>query len=95
MIELKTSFRPVREAHIYDTFEHHSWKFRFHNGYGASVVCIIYKGRVISEGNDRMPFELAVLKDDKICYDTPITDNILGYLTEKHVEKILKEIEII
>jgi len=63
--------------------------YTFDNGYGASVIC--NQG---SYGNDNGLFELAVLdKDGKLCYDTPITDDVEGYLTFQGVADILKEIE--
>ena len=43
-------------------------------------------------------FELAVLKFDEkgenqIAYDTPITNDVIGHLEEKEVEKILQKIK--
>ena len=46
----------------------------FDNGYGASVIKSPY-----SYGGNQDLYELAVIKDDAICYDTPITDDVLGY----------------
>lgn len=60
----------------------------FKNGYGASVITgeMFYT----SEG---APYELAVFKDGSICYETPITDDVLGYLTAEEVEATLTKIE--
>ena len=61
---------------------------KFDNGYGASVI-----RHSFSYGNDRGLFELAVLKfipdtdDFDLDYDTPITDDVLGSLTEHLLEK--------
>jgi hypothetical protein len=63
-------------------------KASFPNGYGASVV-----RHSFSYGNESGLWELAVLKDDSICYDTPITDDVLGHLTEAEVNEILDQIE--
>ena len=56
----------------------------FDNGYGVSVIR--HSG---SYGNAAGLFELAVLKGtaDKfeLCYDTPITGDVLGYLTPEEV----------
>lgn len=64
---------------------------RFENGYGASVI----RG-----GRAYGGLELAVVKylsndpeDFELCYDTPITDDVLGYLKEEDIPEILKRIE--
>lgn len=67
-------------------------KHFFDNGYGISVVR--FKG---SYGYEEGLYESAVLKgteeDFKICYDTVIADDVLGYQTEEEVEVLLYEIE--
>ena len=60
----------------------------FDNGYGASVIKSPH-----SYGGNQDLYELAVIKDDAICYDTPITDDVLGYLTEDDVTKYLRQIQ--
>jgi len=60
----------------------------FDNGYGASVVQSPY-----SYGGNQDLYELAVIKDDAIRYDTPITDDVIGYLTEDDVTKYLGQIQ--
>ncbi len=50
----------------------------FDNGYGASVVCTPH-----TYGGDRGLYELAVLgKDGHLTYDTPITNDVIGYLRD-------------
>ena len=63
-------------------------RINFDNGYGASVVKSMY-----SYGGNQDLYELAIIKDDAICYDTPITDDVIGYLTEDDVTKYLGQIQ--
>ena len=65
----------------------------FNNGYGASIVCHdgSYGGPFqIGESN---LYELAVLHNDELCYDTPITDDVLGWQTIEEINEILKKIK--
>ena len=64
------------------------WRFSFDNGYGASVIT-----GGIAYCNEAQPYELAVLKHDELCYDTPITDDVIGYLTSDEVYDLLDRIE--
>jgi hypothetical protein len=65
--------------------------FKFPNGYGASLI----QGRY-SYGGDLNLFEVAVVQFVGtvwvICYDTEITDDVLGYLTEEEVFEALEKI---
>ncbi len=62
--------------------------YTFDNGYGASVV-----KHDFSYGGSNGKYELAVLdKDGALCYDTPITDDVIGHLTMEEVENLLAEI---
>ena len=58
----------------------------FDNGYGASIINNGY-------GSDKGLYEVAVLCGDEICYDTPITDDVLGWLTWCEVEETLDKIK--
>lgn len=63
--------------------------YQFPNGYGASIVC-----HEFSYGHQDGLFEVAVLdKDGDLCYDTPITSDVLGHLNFYQVAMILKQIE--
>lgn len=63
---------------------------RFDNGYGASVVSndMAYGG-----------LELAVLRfpteSDRyeLCYDTDVTDNVIGWLDDEKLADLLTQIE--
>lgn len=63
-------------------------KIHFENGYGASVIFGGY-----SYGAPNTPYEIAVLKGDRICYDTPVTDDVIGWLDEDGVTEILEQIQ--
>lgn len=60
----------------------------FENGYGASVVKTAW-----SYGGDQGLYELAVLFEGDITYNTPITDDVLGYLKEEEVTEFLYQIQ--
>lgn len=76
-------------------FKNHSLGFggtvashTFPNGYGASIIT----GEHAYSSEDA-PYELAVLHNNEITYDTPLTDDVLGYLTEDEVNEYLLKIE--
>lgn len=63
--------------------------FMFDNEYGASVV-----KHFGSYGYESDEWELAVIdKLGNLVYDTPITDDVLGYLSDEEVDKILNDIK--
>jgi len=66
--------------------------YRFDNGYGASVV-----KHKFSYGYNQGLWELAVIKFGaarwNICYETPITGDVLGSLTDEEVDELLNKIE--
>lgn len=62
------------------------WLFRFDNGFGASVINDGY-------GSEFGLFEVAVLDaDDHLTFETPITSDVLGFLTELEVAEALDQI---
>lgn len=63
-------------------------RLQFPNGYGISVIRGTY-----SYGGDEGLYECAVLKDNKLCYDTTITDDVIGYCDEDKVNEIIKQVE--
>ena len=68
------------------------WVFKFPNGYGASII-----KRLGSYGYEEDKFELAVLAYEGkrliLAYNTPITDDVLGYLTNEEVLELLEKIK--
>ena len=77
-----------------DLYEGVGYLFKFENHYGASVVK--HNG---SYGHAGDLWELAVIKfDDKsgrwdLNYDTPITADVEGWLTDEDVRKLLERIK--
>jgi hypothetical protein len=62
--------------------------YKFDNGYGASVV-----KHDFSYGGKDGRYEVAVLDNEGVmCYDTPITNDVIGYLNMSEVDKILVNI---
>lgn len=59
----------------------------FPNGYVASVI----RGPW-TYGGDRGLYELAVMRDGVVVYDTPITDDVIGYLQPDDVTRLLADI---
>ena len=68
----------------FDTLASHT----FPNGYGASIITGEH-----AYSNEDAPYELAVLYNGKITYDTELTGDVLGYLTEEEVNEYLLKIE--
>jgi hypothetical protein len=57
----------------------------FENGYGVSVV-----SHSFSYGGKSGLYELAVLDvDGELTYDTPVTGDVIGYLTPEEVTKTM------
>lgn len=80
---------------VNDLYDGIQYVFHFNNGFGASVV----KHR-FSYGSENDNWELAVLKRSvrnhdnwKLCYDTHITNDVEGNLTDEDVQNLLKEIQ--
>lgn len=68
------------------------YKFKFKNDYGASVMKHQH-----SYGSDEDLWELGVIRwrDDEweLNYDTPITSDVIGYLTDEDVRNLLQRIK--
>ena len=64
-------------------------RIQFDNGYGASVV-----SHNFSYGGKQGLYEIAILDNEgDICYDTPITNDVIGHLTEEDVTEVLIKIQ--
>lgn len=79
--------------------------YKFDNGYGASAVRLYYEGEYLTITNNERQWELAVLKfnkndkaeegkfSGKLVYDTPLTTDVIGYLNERKLQKVLRKIK--
>jgi len=87
-LNMSNEFREFLIDSIYiDSGVQHVYKFP--NNFGASVIKTDY-----SYGGKRGLWELAVLDaNDDITYHTPITQDVIGHLAWKNVEKFLAEIK--
>ena len=82
---MTVSYTPVEEHELLGGIQR---VYRFENNYGASVIC--HEGSYSSYGHK---WELAVLYGDVITYDTPITSDVIGHLSDQQVQKILSKID--
>jgi hypothetical protein len=69
----------------------------FPNGYGVSVVRFKINGRYGSYTNNNNQWELAVIFGDEnewdLTYNTPITNDVMGYLSSGEVTNIMKQVQ--
>jgi len=69
----------------------------FENGYGVSVVRFKLSFGYGSYTNNEDEWELAILigKEDEfeLAYNTNITDDVMGYLTESEVTNVMKQVQ--
>lgn len=74
-----------------------SGKIFFDNGYGVSVVRFKINDRYSSYTNNEDEWELAILfgneKEWELTYNTPITNDVIGWLTEDKVTDIMKKVQ--
>jgi hypothetical protein len=64
-------------------------RMMFENGFGVSVVSHTY-----SYGGKDGLFEIAVLDEDgALTYNTPVTNDVVGYLTPDEVTEIMEEVQ--
>lgn len=92
--EKETSIKTFEDLNIHIEHSGGMWaKEFFNNGYGISII----RNFVSYTSTDILNFEIAVLKGTKeqfsICYDTGITDDVIGYCTPKKITKIMEQIQ--
>ena len=64
-------------------------RMHFDNGFGVSVVSHTH-----SYGGRSGLYEVAVLdKDGLLTYETPVTSDVIGYLTEENVTDVMKQVQ--
>jgi len=63
-------------------------KMDFDNGYGVSVITGEY-----AYTSELEPYEIAILHDGIITYDTHISDDVIGYCTQEKVTEIMKQVQ--
>ena len=64
-------------------------RMHFDNGFGVSVVSHTH-----SYGGRDGFYEVAVLdKDGVLTYETPVTNDVIGYLTEEGVTDVMKQVQ--
>jgi len=66
-------------------FQEHA-RMSFKNNYGVSVIIGGY-------GSSSKPYEVSILYNNNLTYNTHITDDVIGYLTESEVTKIMIQVQ--
>ena len=79
----------IREAGVFAP-ETECWRFAVPNHDDMEVSVI--RSSMTYGGSEGL-FELAMLRNDKCCYDTPITDDVRGWLSEEDVLNILEDVQ--
>ncbi len=82
-----TDFAELTFASPTDDYDNFRARVHFDNNYGASVI----RGPFTYGGREGL-YELAVLWDGGLCYDTPITSGVEGYLSPEDVTILLHRI---
>jgi len=60
----------------------------FDNGFGVSVVT-----GESAYSSESSPYEIAILHNDSLTYDTHITDDVIGHQTESDVTKVMGKVQ--
>lgn len=64
-------------------------QIKFDNGYTASIICL----DIYSKGGEEGLFEIGILHNDELVYDTPLTNNVIGHLDFFEVAEVLNKIK--
>lgn len=84
----KTNFREFESRPLNGGIQYRAF---FPNGYGVSIVLHSF-----SYGGNMGLWEMAVLQgtmeESCICYDTPITSDVIGHLTESEVNELVDQV---
>jgi hypothetical protein len=62
-------------------------RLNFPNGYGVSII-----RSPLTKGGLHGRWEIGVLYDDDLTYDTPITSDVLGYLRKDDVARVVAQV---
>lgn len=83
-----TNFKEFKSEKVNGGVQHLAF---FPNGYGVSIVKHDY-----SYGNKDGLWEMAVIKGNenewKLTYETPVTDDVLGHLSEDEVNEHVNQV---
>lgn len=85
---MKTFKDLVFEPHPVKVYYDTQARMDFDNGYGISVITGDCAYTSVSS-----PYEVAVMYNGKITYNSGITDDVLGYQTEETVGKLMIKIQ--
>lgn len=72
--------------HTLESADGRRWSVHFPNDYGASIIADGY-------GSERGLYEVGVLHNGSLTYATPLTDDVIGWLTAEQVGETLDRIE--
>ncbi len=67
---------------------HYHYRETFDNGYEVSVM-----SKQGSYGWEAGLFEVAILHNKELVYDTPITNDVLGWRTFKEVADLIEQVK--
>lgn len=66
-------------------------RMQFENGYGISVL--LGGEGIYSNGIDT--YEVAILYDDELCYDSGLCDDIFAHRTQEEITQLMEKIQLL